>query len=190
MINIPNLLTLFRLLLIPVFLWLFYSGIESARFWAALVFVLAAITDALDGYLARKLEQSTPFGAFLDPVADKVMVVMALVLVTVDMQLLWMTIPALIMISREIIISALREWMAGLGRRASVAVSNSGKLKTIFQMLALIGLIWQPVAAWLSWVMPLSWGLLYIATVLTITSMVQYVYASRNDFGTEPEQGA
>lgn len=188
MLNIPNILTLFRLLLIPVFLWLFYSGLESARFWAALVFVLAAITDALDGYLARKLEQSTPFGAFLDPVADKVMVVMALVLVTVDKQSLWMTIPALIMISREIIISALREWMAGLGRRGEVAVSSGGKLKTIFQMVALIGLIWQPTHSLLLWVVPASMVVLYVATLLTMSSMAQYIYASRHGLVAEPEE--
>lgn len=188
MYTIPNILTMFRLLLIPVFLWLFYSGIETAHFWAALVFVLAAITDALDGYLARKLEQSTPFGAFLDPVADKVMVVMALVLVTVDMQSLWLTIPALIMISREIIISALREWMAGLGLRGTVAVSGGGKLKTIFQMVALIGLIWQPSHSLLAWVMPLSWVLLYIATILTISSMAQYIYAARHGLVAEQEE--
>jgi CDP-diacylglycerol--glycerol-3-phosphate 3-phosphatidyltransferase len=188
MLNIPNILTLFRLLLIPVFLWLFYSGLESARFWAALVFVLAAITDALDGYLARKLEQSTPFGAFLDPVADKVMVVMALVLVTVDKQSLWMTIPALIMISREIIISALREWMAGIGRRGEVAVSSGGKLKTIFQMVALIGLIWQPTHSLLLWVVPASMVVLYVATLLTMSSMVQYIYASRHGLVGEPEE--
>lgn len=188
MLTIPNILTLIRLLMIPVFLWLFYSGIESARFWAALVFVLAAITDALDGYLARKLEQSTPFGAFLDPVVDKVMVVMALVLVTVAEQALWMTIPALIMISREIIISALREWMAGLGQRAAVAVSGGGKLKTIFQMVALIGLIWQPTHSLLVWVEPASVVVLYLATLLTISSMVQYIYASRHGLISEPEE--
>ena len=142
--NIPNLLTLFRLFLIPVFILCFYSGIENARFWAAFVFWLAAITDALDGYLARKLQQSTPFGAFLDPVADKVMVAVALVLIAVDSLSLWVTVPAIIMISREIVISALREWMAELGKRANVAVSNLGKYKTIAQMLALIGLIWRP----------------------------------------------
>lgn len=179
--NIPNLLTLFRLFLIPVFILCFYSGIEHARFWAAFVFWLAAITDALDGYLARKLQQSTPFGAFLDPVADKVMVAVALVLIAVDSLSLWVTVPAIIMISREIVISALREWMAELGKRANVAVSNLGKYKTIAQMLALIGLIWRPEHWLVSWFSPVGMLLLYIATVLTIWSMYDYLRAAWRD---------
>ena len=179
--NIPNLLTLFRLFLIPIFILCFYSGSENARFWAAFVFWLAAITDALDGYLARRLQQSTPFGAFLDPVADKVMVAVALVLIAVDSISLWVTIPAIIMISREIVISALREWMAELGKRASVAVSNLGKYKTIAQMLALIGLIWRPEHWLVSWFTPAGMILLYIATVLTVWSMYSYLKAAWRD---------
>lgn len=179
--NIPNLLTLFRLFLIPIFILCFYSGVENARFWAAFVFWLAAITDALDGYLARRLQQSTPFGAFLDPVADKVMVAVALVLVAVDSLSLWVTIPAIIMISREIVISALREWMAELGKRANVAVSNLGKYKTIAQMLALIGLIWRPEYWLVSWFTPAGMLLLYIATVLTVWSMYNYLKAAWRD---------
>ena len=179
--NIPNLLTLFRLFLIPVFILCFYSGADNARFWAAFVFWLAAITDALDGYLARRLQQSTPFGAFLDPVADKVMVAVALVLVATDSVSLWVTIPAIIMISREIVISALREWMAELGKRANVAVSNLGKYKTIAQMLALIGLIWRPEHWLVSWFSPVGMLLLYIATVLTIWSMYDYLRAAWRD---------
>lgn len=179
--NIPNLLTLFRLFLIPVFILCFYSGLENARFWAAFVFCLAAITDALDGYLARKLEQSTPFGAFLDPVADKVMVAVALVLIAVDSISLWVTVPAIIMIGREIVISALREWMAELGKRANVAVSKLGKYKTIAQMLALIGLIWRPEHWLVSWFTPAGMLLLYLATVLTIWSMYSYLRAAWRD---------
>ncbi len=175
--NIPNLLTLFRILLIPVFVFCFYSTHEHARFLAAFVFWLAAITDALDGYLARKLQQSTPFGAFLDPVADKAMVAAALVLIAVDMQTLWVTIPAFVMISREIIISGLREWMAGIGKSAQVKVSNMGKYKTAAQMLALIGLIWQPV----QWLTDLGMVLLFVATVLTVWSMVEYLRAAWRD---------
>lgn len=175
--NIPNLLTLFRILLIPVFVFCFYSTHENARFLAAFVFWLAAITDALDGYLARKLQQSTPFGAFLDPVADKAMVAAALVLIAVDMQTLWVTIPAFVMISREIIISGLREWMAGIGKSAQVKVSNMGKYKTAAQMLALIGLIWQPV----QWLTDLGMALLFVATVLTVWSMVEYLRAAWRD---------
>lgn len=179
--NIPNLLTLFRLFLIPVFVWCFYSGLDNARFWAAFVFWLAAITDALDGYLARKLQQSTPFGAFLDPVADKVIVATALVLIAVDSLSLWVTVPAVIMISREIVISALREWMAELGKRANVAVSGMGKLKTVAQMLALIGLIWRPEHWLVSWFTPAGLALLYIATLLTVWSMYSYLRAAWRD---------
>lgn len=179
--NIPNLLTLFRLLLIPVFIGCFYSGYEHARFLAAFVFCLAAITDALDGYLARRLEQSTPFGAFLDPVADKVMVAVALVLIAVDKQSLWFTLPAIIIICREIVISALREWMAEIGKRANVAVSNIGKYKTAAQMLALIGLIWSPDWWLISWFTPAGVIMLYIATVLTVWSMYEYLKSAWRD---------
>ncbi len=175
--NVPNILTMFRILLIPVFVFCFYSTHEHARFMAAFVFWLAAITDALDGYLARKLQQSTPFGAFLDPVADKAMVAAALVLIAVDMQTLWVTIPAFVMISREIIISGLREWMAGIGKSAQVKVSWIGKYKTAGQMLALIGLIWQPV----QWITDLGMLLLFIATALTVWSMVDYLQAAWQD---------
>lgn len=178
--NVPNILTMFRILLIPVFLFCFYSTHEHARFMAAFVFWLAAITDALDGYLARKLQQSTPFGAFLDPVADKAMVAAALVLVAVDMQTLWVTIPAFVMVSREIIISGLREWMAGIGKSAQVKVSWIGKYKTATQMLALIGLIWQPV----QWITDLGMLLLFIATVLTVWSMLDYLRAARHNFSS------
>ena len=172
--NIPNTLTTFRLFLIPVFLVIFYLPYSWAFFAAAFIFWLASIADILDGYLARKLEQSTPFGAFLDPVADKVMVCAALVALADQYQTMYMTIPALIIISREIIISALREWMAEQGKRGNVAVSNMGKIKTAAQMLAIIGLIWQ----YDTWMNYLSFGLLYIATFLTLSSMMQYLRAA------------
>ena len=172
--NIPNTLTTFRLFLIPIFLVVFYLPYSWAFFAAAFIFCLASITDILDGYLARKLEQSTPFGAFLDPVADKVMVCAALVALADQYQTMYMTIPALIIISREIIISALREWMAEQGKRGNVAVSNMGKIKTAAQMLAIIGLIWQ----YDTWMNYLSFGLLYIATFLTLSSMMQYLRAA------------
>ncbi len=172
--NIPNTLTGFRLLLIPVFLIVFYLPVDWALFGAAFVFWLASVTDILDGYLARKLKQSTPFGAFLDPVADKVMVSVALVALAEHYQSVYITIPAIIIISREVVISALREWMAEQGKRGDVAVSNLGKLKTVAQMLAIIGLIWQ-AAPWLT---QLSFALLFIATALTVVSMVQYLWAA------------
>jgi CDP-diacylglycerol--glycerol-3-phosphate 3-phosphatidyltransferase len=126
MTNIPNLLTFFRILLIPVFVILFYLPYQWSYMAAAIVFILAAATDWFDGYLARKLNQSTAFGAFLDPVADKIMVASALVVIVEHYNTIWVTIPAMTMIGREIIISALREWMAELGKRSSVAVSWIG----------------------------------------------------------------
>ena len=177
--NLPIFLTWLRVATIPLVVGIFYLpeswlDIDEKNLWATIFFVGAAITDWLDGYLARKMQLMTPFGAFLDPVADKLMVAAALVLIAVDMQTLWVTIPAFIMISREILISALREWMAGVGQRAQVAVSEVGKYKTAAQMLALIGLIWQPVG----WLTDLSMALLYIATLLTVWSMLVYLKAS------------
>lgn len=177
MINIPNSLTFFRLLLIPVFIVLFYVQIEGAYMWAAAVFTLAAVTDWLDGFLARKLKQNTPFGAFLDPVADKVMVAAALIIIVEDYSSPLVTIPALIMIGREIIISALREWMAEIGQRSQVAVSWIGKWKTTIQMVALIGLIWQQ-SLYMIWG---SYFLLYVATILTLYSAYDYLKAAWGD---------
>ncbi|ART79502.1 CDP-diacylglycerol--glycerol-3-phosphate 3-phosphatidyltransferase [Oceanisphaera avium] len=174
MINIPNLLTFFRLLLIPVFILLFYLQFEGAYMWAAIIFTLAAITDWLDGFLARALKQNTPFGAFLDPVADKVMVAAALIIIVEDYSSALVTIPALIMIGREIIISALREWMAEIGQRSQVAVSWIGKWKTTIQMVALIGLIWQH-NIYMIWS---SYAFLYIATGLTLYSAYDYLKAA------------
>ncbi|RJE76321.1 CDP-diacylglycerol--glycerol-3-phosphate 3-phosphatidyltransferase [Pseudoalteromonas citrea] len=175
--NIPNTLTTFRLLLIPVFAVLFYLPYSWAFFAAAFIFWLAAVTDILDGYLARKLQQSTPFGAFLDPVADKVMVSVALVMLATYYQNVFVTIATVIIISREIVISALREWMAEQGKRSNVAVSNMGKIKTAAQMLAIMGLIWQ----YAPWMITLSYALLAIATLLTVTSMLSYLYAAKSE---------
>ena len=165
--NIPIFLTMFRVILIPFFVIAFYLP--------TFIFFIAGVTDWLDGYLARKWKQTTRFGAFLDPVADKVMVVAALVLIVEYQHSLWITIPAIIMISREIIISALREWMAELGERSKVAVSWWGKWKTTAQMLALGGLLWRynnymEIAAII---------LLYIAAILTVWSMIQYLQAAK-----------
>lgn len=141
MINIPNLLTLFRLLLIPVFAILFYLPHKWSYLASALVFALASLTDWLDGYLARKLNQSSAFGAFLDPVADKVMVAVVLVLMIERYATPLFAFAAAVIVARELLISALREWMAELGQRAKVAVSMIGKVKTVFQMLAILILL-------------------------------------------------
>ncbi|WP_019613265.1 CDP-diacylglycerol--glycerol-3-phosphate 3-phosphatidyltransferase [Psychromonas ossibalaenae] len=174
MINIPNILTGFRIFLIPVFVVFYYLPVEWSSFSAALIFFIAGSTDMLDGYLARKLNQSTAFGAFLDPVADKIMVAVSLVMIVEHYEVIWITIPAMIMICREIIISALREWMAELGERASVAVSWVGKIKTVAQMLSLFLLIWQDSPE-MEWV---GFTLLYVATALTLWSMIVYLKAA------------
>lgn len=175
--NIPNLLTLLRVLLIPLFVFLFYLPAVWSHLAASAVFGLASLTDWLDGYLARRLGQTTPFGAFLDPVADKLIVAVALVLLVAEHANLWLTLPAAVIISREIVVSALREWMAELGARAQVAVSNLGKWKTAAQMTALIVLLACP-KQWTYGVV-LGYVLLFIAAVLTLWSMLKYLHAAR-----------
>lgn len=176
-LNIPTWLTLFRVILIPFFVLAFYLPFSWAPVVSAAIFVLAAMTDWFDGFLARRLKQTTRFGAFLDPVADKVMVATALVLVTEYYAVWWITLPAITMIAREIIISSLREWMAELGKRSSVAVSWIGKVKTTAQMAALVWMLWRP-NAWVEWA---GIGLLWVAAVLTLWSMLQYLNAARGD---------
>ena len=179
--NIPNILTLIRIILIPVFVLVYYLPFIYAAQAAALLFGLAALTDWLDGYLARKLDQSTPFGAFLDPVADKLMVAAALVVVvdTYSRALPdWPVItalPAIVIIGREIVISALREWMAEVGKGAQVAVSMLGKIKTTLQMIAILLLIAAVPGTLWSW---LGIATLYGATVLTLHSMFIYLRAA------------
>ncbi|MGK2959988.1 MAG: CDP-diacylglycerol--glycerol-3-phosphate 3-phosphatidyltransferase [Candidatus Malihini olakiniferum] len=176
-LNIPTLLTLFRVVLIPFFMLAFYIPFVWAPLLCTFIFVVAAVTDYIDGFLARRLRQTTRFGAFLDPVADKVMVAVALVLVAEHYHVWWITLPAATMIAREIIISALREWMAEIGKRSYVAVSWVGKVKTTAQMLALVGLLWRPER------MVEGAGIiaLYIAVVLTFWSMLHYLSAAWRD---------
>ena len=175
--NIPNMLTLMRVALIPIFILLYYLPFHWSYLAAALVFTVASVTDWLDGYLARKWEQSTPFGAFLDPVADKLMVAVALVLLVQSHANFWVTAPAMVIIGREIVISALREWMAEIGARAQVAVSNLGKYKTAAQMVALIVLLANPVLPMTLWVI-LGYVLLAVSAILTLWSMVNYLLAA------------
>ena len=138
---------------------------------------LAALTDWFDGYLARKLGQSSPFGAFLDPVADKLIVAVALVMLVQANPKWWFVIPAAVIVGREIAISALREWMAEIGERTQVAVSFIGKIKTTAQMIALLLLLYrQPL-----WGFPTNEVgvlLLYVAAILTLWSMVMYLKAA------------
>ncbi len=175
--NIPNILTLMRVLLIPVLVFLAYLPEFPWQHWlTATVFLLAAITDWFDGYLARILDQTSAFGRFLDPVADKLMVAAALVILVQSHHTIWMVMPAIVIISREIAISALREWMAELGKRANVAVSQIGKWKTTAQMTAITVLLVQhPMLNYL------GYALLYVAVVLTIWSMLIYLKAAWPD---------
>jgi CDP-diacylglycerol--glycerol-3-phosphate 3-phosphatidyltransferase len=177
-LNLPNILTLLRIFLIPILVIVFYYPADWVNIAATVIFIIAAITDWLDGYLARKLGMSSRFGAFLDPVADKLMVAVVLIMI-VDLNPtpyagFWLAIPAAIIVGREITISALREWMSEIGASSKVAVSMLGKVKTTAQMGALGFLIYhEPI---LGHSMAL-WGLtlLYLAAILTIWSMFGYL---------------
>jgi CDP-diacylglycerol--glycerol-3-phosphate 3-phosphatidyltransferase len=177
-LNLPNLITLLRILLIPLIVGIFYLPDtwltdEGRNIAATAVFVVAAITDWLDGYLARKLNQMSAFGAFLDPVADKLVVVGALIVLLqlgrVDM------VVGLIIIGREIAISALREWMAQQGQAKSVAVAFIGKLKTVLQMVAIPLLLFEDRLFGVIDCYALGTVLIYVAAVLTVISMLYYL---------------
>jgi CDP-diacylglycerol--glycerol-3-phosphate 3-phosphatidyltransferase/cardiolipin synthase len=175
--NTPNILTFLRIVLIPVFVGVFYLPEAWSRLACALVFGIAAVTDWFDGYLARRLGQTSPLGAFLDPVADKLMVAVALVLLVQADPRAILALPAAVIIGREITVSALREWMAELGARSRVAVSMLGKFKTTAQMVAILLLIVDDRL----WGLPLydlGLVLLYIAALLTLWSMLLYLRAA------------
>jgi cardiolipin synthase len=177
-INLPNLITLLRILLIPLIVGIFYLpdawlSYEGKNISATAVFIVAAVTDWLDGYLARKLNQMSAFGAFFDPVADKLVVVGALVILLqlnrVDM------VVGLIIIGREIAISALREWMATVGQAKSVAVAFIGKLKTVLQMVAIPLLLYSDELFGFLDCHALGTVCIYVAAVLTVVSMLYYL---------------
>jgi len=175
--KLPTLLTLLRIALLPVIIVVFYLPFTWARPLSCLIFVVAGITDWLDGYLARKWNQESRFGAFLDPVADKLMVATALILLVEFDNSPWLTIPAIVIIGREITISALREWMAEMGQRGKVAVGWLGKVKTTSQIVALACLLYLHDFLGLP-IYKIGLILLYIATALTIWSMVGYMQAA------------
>jgi len=175
--NIPNFLTLFRIALIPILVAVFYLPYSWSYLASSIIFIIAAITDWLDGLLARKLKQTSKFGAFLDPVADKLIVMVALILLIEQYASWWFTIPTMVIIGREIAVSALREWMAEIGKRSQVAVSNLGKWKTTCQMTAIIILLAFP--AQLSFFTILGFIFLLLATALTYWTMHQYLLASK-----------
>lgn len=175
--SIPTLLTWARIALIPVFVLCFYLPVGWSNEATVSIFILAGVTDWLDGYLARSLNQTSKFGAFLDPVADKLMVGVALVLLVQSNPSPWVAVAAAIIIGREIAVSSLREWMAELGARASVAVSALGKVKTAAQMLSITLLLYhEPFREFA--VYETGIVLLYIAAALTLWSMILYLKAA------------
>ncbi len=176
-INIANLLTLFRIAAIPVVVVSFYADIPNSRPIAAIVFGVAAVTDLIDGWVARRFDQMSKFGEFLDPVADKLMVVITLVML-VQAQSGWFEdIIAMIIIGREITVSALREWMATIGERATVKVQFSGKLKTTLQMFGIGFMVYQEPFLGMD-TYRVGYIMLICAAVLTIYSMFAYLKAA------------
>ncbi len=186
MINIPNCLTFFRILAIPLIVSVYFSGWPYSNWYCVVLFSLAGISDALDGYLARKWNQTSKLGAFLDPVADKLLVSTMLILAMCNVELqagLWskflFSVTVMVIIGREITVSALREWMAELGKRSNVAVSVVGKYKTGIQMGAIGGLLFAKPLLGIP-VLLISELMLYAAGVLTIWSMSIYLLAAYN----------
>ena len=184
LLNTPNILTLLRIALIPAFIVAYYWAHPWAHMLATGLFILAALTDWLDGYLARRLEQTSPFGAFLDPVADKLMVAAALVLLVADprvqthvLDIRLFAVVVLVIVGREITVSALREWMSEVGKRSSVAVSFVGKIKTVSQMVAIPFMLWRE-PFWNLPIFQIGETLLYLAAALTLWSMLSYLKAA------------
>lgn len=184
-LNLPNALTLLRIVMIPVLGLAFLLPHPWSNWLAVAIFALAGITDWLDGYLARRLGQTSAFGAFLDPVADKLIVAVALVAILTFNPTPFFAVPSAVIIGREIAVSALREWMASAGSRASVAVNMMGKVKTTAQMVAILillyggdlfGLPLQTAGLWL----------LYVAAVLTLYSAFLYLKAAWTTIHNEP----
>ena len=178
--NIPIALTLSRILFIPVIFIFYFLPYGWAHPLAAILLALTAFTDWLYGYLARSLSQVTQLGAFLDPVADKLLVAVALVMLLSTHQIPYLSVAAAIIIGREIAISALREWMSAVGKRVSVKVTEMAKYKTAMQMLALVMLVWYHPGSyfWLKWCGAI---LLYFSAILTIWSMLIYLKAAWPD---------
>jgi CDP-diacylglycerol--glycerol-3-phosphate 3-phosphatidyltransferase len=173
-LNLPTVLTLLRILIIPVLMLVFYLPYGWSNEVVVGLFIVAGITDWADGWIARRYSMMSPFGAFLDPVADKLLVAVALVLIVQRYPEIGLAVGAAIILGREITISALREWMAEIGQRARVKVSVVGKSKTVFQMVAIGFLLYGEPLLNLP-VMMIGRVLLWVAAVLTIWSMVIYL---------------
>lgn len=176
-LTIPNLLTLFRIALIPILVMTFYLPFKGANLIAAMMFALGAITDWLDGWIARRFGQMSAFGAFLDPVADKLTVTVTLFLLVQADPSPMMAVICAIIVGREITISALREWMALIGERSKVQVAGLGKIKTILQMVAIIILLWRQPFIGLR-LYEIGQGMLALAALLTIWSAIVYMRAA------------
>jgi len=178
-LTVPTMLTLLRIALVPVLVLFFYLPYHWSNFACVFIFVLAAVTDIADGAIARKTGQTSRFGAFLDPVADKIMVSTALVLLVQRQETYQavFAIAAAVIIGREITISALREWMSEIGESALVKVSWVGKLKTIFQMTAIGFLLYHDNMGWIP-IALIGEILLYLAAALTLWSMWNYLQAA------------
>jgi CDP-diacylglycerol--glycerol-3-phosphate 3-phosphatidyltransferase len=175
--NLPTHITLLRIALIPLLTVVFYLPWQYSNLACTLIFIVAGFTDWLDGYLARKMQMETPFGAFLDPVADKLMVAMVLVILVQQQASPYLAIPAAVIIGREIAIASLREWMAEIGERATVKVSQLAKWKTTIQMLAIGFLLYRENLLGLP-INALGYVLLYVAAILTLWSMFNYLNAA------------
>ena len=172
--NLPNILSLLRIALIPILITLFFWPAVSAPMWATVIFVVAALTDWLDGYIARRRRQISSFGTFIDPVADKLIVTVTLMLVLYKTPVWYILLPVIIVISREIIVSALREWMSELGKLNMVKVSYVGKWKNTLQMVSLGCLIFYKSFFGLP-IFEIGVALLYVASGLTLSSMLSYL---------------
>ena len=175
--NLANTLTWIRIAAIPIVVYCFFSPGELARPIAGIVFGVAAITDLLDGYIARRLGQTSKFGEFLDPVADKLMVAIALVLLVQSDPRVAVALTAAVIIGREITVSALREWMASIGERGNVAVSQGGKIKTTLQMIGIGLMVYQNPTFGVD-IYAVGFVLLLLAAGMTLWSMIIYLRAA------------
>jgi CDP-diacylglycerol--glycerol-3-phosphate 3-phosphatidyltransferase len=176
-LNLPTYITFLRIALIPLLMAVFYLPWAYSNVACTLIFIIAGLTDWLDGYLARKMKMETPFGAFLDPVADKLMVAMVLVLIVQQQASAYLAIPAAVIIGREITVASLREWMAEIGKRATVKVSPLAKWKTGIQMVSIGLLLYRDKLLGIP-VNELGYVLLYLAAILTLWSMINYLKAA------------
>ena len=176
-VTLPTAITLFRIALIPLFVLVFYLPFGWANIVATIIFAVASFSDWVDGYLARTMQLESSFGAFLDPVADKLMVVVVIVLLVEANPSIYVALPSIVIVAREISISALREWMAQLGASTTVKVSFVGKTKTVAQMLALGFMIFAEPLMGLP-IFQIGLAIYYLAAILTIVSMILYLRAA------------